>query len=470
MDGKKTPAEMVSWLKSEVAQMMQEKILATVEGKREEITQLLTTLIRIPSLTGEEGEAQDFLAKQYRDMKLDVEVWEPDVEELFDKFPDVAQYPSHWKYDLVLPYHELPTYEDLLKSEFRDVLNYKDRPNVVGIWKGTGGGRSLILNGHIDTVPVEPRDEWTHDPFGAEIINGTMYGRGTSDNKGGIIAALAAVRCLRELGITMRGDVILESVVNEEHAGNGTLACIAKGFTADAAISLEPSENKARLGGYGGVYWGVNLTGRVLHTKGRWDGSVQKGISAIEKLSNIIASLLELESHQNKKPVSGFYAGKMPFSMNIGRVWGGSYDTASAGSCSLRGSIYFGPDIGSVKGVMDSVTQYLREAAEKDLWLRENPPEVLFYHHDDSYRVNPESEIVKTVLESGERALGREVEIIAGIGANDSRHLVNQAKIPAVVFGPGGLDQSHTIDESIRIEDVIANVKALALAIHSWCG
>jgi len=449
--------------------MSDEKIIDKVEEKRGEIVDLLAALVKIPSMTGEEGKAQDFVAKQYRDMKLDVEVWEPDVEELFAKFPEVAQYPSHWEHDLVLPYHDLPTYEDLLKSEMRDILNYRNRPNVVGIWKGTGGGRSLILNSHIDTVPVEPRDAWTHDPFGAEIINGTMYGRGTSDNKGGIIAAIAAVRCLRELGITMKGDVILESVVNEEHAGNGTLACIAKGFAADAAITLEPSENKARLGGYGGVYWGVNLTGRVLHTKGRWDGSVQKGISAIEKLPNIIASLLELESHENKKPVSDFYAGKMPFSMNIGRVWGGSYDTASAASCSLRGSIYFGPDIGSVKRVMDSVTQYVRKAAEKDLWLREHPPEALFYHHDDAYWVSPESEIVKTVLESGERALGRKVEIMAGIGANDSRHLVNQAKIPAVVFGPGGLDQSHTLDESIQIENLISNVKAVALTIYSWC-
>lgn len=449
--------------------IMEEKILGKVEERRKEIIDLLAALVKIPSMTGEEGKAQDFVAKQYRDMKFDVEVWEPDVAELFAKFPEVAQYPSHWEHDLVLPYHDLPTYEGLLKSEMRDILNYKNRPNVVGIWKGTGGGRSLILNAHIDTVPVEPRDAWTHDPFGAEIINGTMYGRGTSDDKGGIIAAMAAVRCLCELGITMRGDVILESVVNEEHAGNGTLACIAKGFAADAAITLEPSENKARLGGYGGVYWGVNLTGRVLHTKGRWDGSLQKGISAIEKLPNIIASLLELESHENKKPVSDFYAGKMPFSMNIGRVWGGSYDTASAASCSLRGSIYFGPDIGSVKGVMDSVTEYVMKTSEGDSWLREHPPEVLFFHHDDAYRVSPESEIVKTVLESGERALGREVEIMAGVGANDCRHLVNQGKIPAVVFGPGGLDQSHTVDESIQIENLISNVKTIALTIYSWC-
>jgi len=449
--------------------MVEDNIINKVEEKRDEIVDLLRALIQIPSMTGEERRAQEFVAKQYREMKLDVDVWEPDVEELFKKFPEVAQYPSHWKHDLVLPYHGLPKYQDLLKSKMIDVLNYKDRPNVVGRWKGTGGGRSLILNAHIDTVPVEPRDAWTRDPFGAEVDNGTLFGRGASDDKGGIVSAIGAVHCLLDLGIKLKGDVILESVVNEEHAGNGTLACIAKGYIADAAIGIEPSENKVRLGAYGAVYWGVNLTGRVLHTKSRWEGNVQKGVSAIEKLQGIIKSLLKLESDENKKPVSDFYAGKMPFSLNIGRVWGGSYDTASAGACSLRGSIYFGPDIGSVKGVMDLVREYVIKEAEGDPWLRQNPPEVLFFHHDDAYRMSPESEIVKTILKSGEKALGQKPEIIAGVGANDCRHLVNQGKIPSVVFGPGTADKSHTIDESIQIDRLISNVKALALTIYDWC-
>ncbi len=449
--------------------MLEVKIIDKVEEKREKIVELLATLVKIPSLTGEEGEAQSFVANQYKEMNLEVDVWEPDVEELFNKFPEVAQYPSHWKHDLILPYQNLPSYKDLAKSKKIEVLNYKDRPNVIGIWRGSGGGRSLILNSHIDTVTVEPKEKWTYDPFGAEIVSGIMYGRGTSDDKGGIAAAMEAVRCLIDLGIRLRGDVFLESVVNEEHAGNGTLACIAREYFADAAISGEPSENKVRLGACGGVYWGVNLTGRVLHTKGRWKGNVQKGVSAIEKLPGVINHLLELESIQNEKPVSGFYAGEKPFSLNIGRVWGGSYDTASAGSCTLRGSIYFSPDGGAVKEVMDLVREYVGKAADEDPWLRKNPPEVLFFHHDDAYRMSPEEEIVKTILVSGEETLGQKPQIIAGMGANDCRHLVNQGKIPSAIFGPGTGDQAHTIDESIKIDNLISNVKALALSIYYWC-
>jgi acetylornithine deacetylase len=449
--------------------LIEEKIINKVEEKREEIVDLLTALIRIPSLTGEEGEAQSFVANQYTEMNLEVDVWEPDIEELFHKFPEVAQYPSHWKHDLILPYHNLPTYEDLAKSGKMDILNYKNRPNVVGTWKGSGGGRSLIVNGHIDTVSVEPRDKWTHDPFGAEIEDGKMYGRGTSDMKSGIVAAAVALECLIEMGVKLRGDVILESVVNEEHAGNGTLACISRGYRADAAIVGEPSENMVRVATYGGVYWGINLTGRALHTFARWEGNELKGLSANEKLPVVINHLLELESVQNKKPVSDFYAGKKPFALNIGRVWGGDYDTTSAASCSLRGSIYFSPDIGSVKEVIDSVREYVRKAADEDPWLRENPPETLFFHHDDAHWGDPKAEIVKTILASGEKTLGQKPQIIAGRGANDCRHLVNQGKIPSAVFGPGTWRQAHVIDEWTKIDDLISNVKALALAIYYWC-
>lgn len=448
---------------------MEDRIIKKVEEKRGEIIDLLRALIKIPSMTGEEGQAQALVAEYYRRMGLDVDIWEPDVEELFKKYPEVAQYPSHWKHDLILPYHDLPTYGDLLESGMAAVLTYHDRPNVVGTWVGTGGGRSLILNAHIDTVTIEPREAWTHDPFGAEIINGALYGRGASDDKGGVVSAIGAVQSLLELGIKLRGNVILESVVNEEHAGNGTLACIARGYTADAAIALESSENKVRIGSYGGVYWGVNLTGKVLHTKNRWSGGIQEGVSAIEKLSVIIKGLLQLETDQNKRPVSDMYTGHMPFSLNIGRVWGGSYDTASAGNCSLRGSIYFGPDIGSVKGVMDSFRGYIMKAAEEDPWLKDNPPEILFFHHDDAHRMDLNAEIVGTILSSGEQALGRKMETMAGIGANDCRHLVNQGKILSVVIGPGGFTQSHSIDESVQIDSVIENVKILALTIYNWC-
>jgi len=448
--------------------MVDDKIKVIVEAARDAIAKNLATLVRIPSCTGSEGKAQEYVAAQYRGLGLDLDIWEPDVRELFKKYPDVAQYPSHWEHDLILPYQDLPTFEAWMASGKTDVLNYKGRPNVVGIWKGSGGGKSLILNSHIDTVTIEPASDWRYDPFGAESGDGIMYGRGTSDCKGGIIAAIEAVRCLQSLGIRLRGDVILESVVNEEHAGNGTLACIAKGYVADAVISGEPSDNQIRVGSCGGVYWGITLAGRVLHTKGRWEGDILRGVSAIEKLPVVINALLEMEAEQNTVTVSDVYRGMKPFSITMGRVWGGSYDTASAAACTLRGSVYFGPDVGSVGTVMSEIKKYVAASAGRDPWLREHPPEILFYHHDDAHWMDPGVEIVQVIQQAGEQVLGRKPPVVAGMSANDCRHQANQGKMAAAVFGPGTGNQAHTTNESIRIDDLIHNIEVLAAAICRW--
>lgn len=153
----------------------------------------LAAFVRIPSLTGEEGDGQAHVAALLRGLGAEVDCTEPDVDAMFAAFPDIAQYPTHWQHDLILPYAELPTAAALRESGLEKVLNYRNRPNVVGVLKGTGGSRSLILNGHVDTVTIEPREAWTRDPFGAELADGMMYGRGTSDMKGGLMAAILAV-------------------------------------------------------------------------------------------------------------------------------------------------------------------------------------------------------------------------------------------------------------------------------------
>ena len=188
--------------------------LDRASSNRDRSVEAPASLVRVPSLTGEEGDAQTHMEGLLSDLGAETVSLEPDVAALFKSFPMVAQYPTHWQHDLILPYADLPTHEALEKSGLEDVLNYRDRPNVVGTFRGTGGGRSLILNGHIDTVTIEPTHEWTRDPFGAEIDNGLMYGRGTSDMKGGLMAAMLAMTYMKEAGASLRGDVILQSVVN----------------------------------------------------------------------------------------------------------------------------------------------------------------------------------------------------------------------------------------------------------------
>ncbi len=444
------------------------KILSVVDEKRDEIIETLKTFVKIPSRTGEEGEAQKVQAAILKEMGLEVDVWEPDVKELLGKYPEIAQYPSRWEpeLDLVLQFSDRCTYEQLVSSGYIEKLNYKNRPNVVGTLRGTGRGRSLILNGHMDTVTVEPVDQWTHDPFGAEIEEGKMYGSGTSDMKSGVVAMTKAVDCIIKSGIKLRGDIILESVVNEEHAGNGTLACIARGYKADAAIITEPSglNNVAIIGG-GAVYWRIALKGKSFSPASRWTGPGGDihAISAIEKTPFIIDSLVNLERNQNKESIQ--------FRLGIGKIRGGVQATSTAGECVIDGLVYFMPALGTgisgIKKVKELLKNAVAEASNKDPWLRRNPAELYFTHYDDAFEVNPNEEIVQTLIETGKEVIGKAPEI--GSLGGDARHLINQSGIPTVVYGPGNLATIHGADEYVDIEDLVKGTKVLALAIYRWC-
>ena len=183
--------------------------LVLAERSHARSIEALADIVRIRSLTGEEGPAQRHVAELLEVIGAEVSVAEPRYSGASSiRYPQIAQYPTHWQHDLILPYEQLPTYEALVESGLIDVLTYRDRPNVVGMLRGAGGGRSLILNAHIDTVTIEPSNKWRHDPFGAVIEDGLMYGRGTSDMKGGLMAALLALTYLQEAGVRLRGDVI----------------------------------------------------------------------------------------------------------------------------------------------------------------------------------------------------------------------------------------------------------------------
>ncbi len=188
------------------------QIAEAVESHRQEALELLQTLVRIPSLEGNEKPCQEITAEKMRALNLEIDIWDP---------PDDA-----------LQAH--PAYVPTGKS-------YQGRPNVVGIRRGSGGGRSLILNGHVDVVPIGPEENWSKGPWSGHFEDGRVYGRGSADMKGGVVSNLIAVQALQTAGIQLQGDLIVECVVDEEAGGNGTLACIMRGYTGDGCIFTEPS-------------------------------------------------------------------------------------------------------------------------------------------------------------------------------------------------------------------------------------
>ena len=436
---------------------------------RDRSVELLREFVQIPSLTGEEGEAQKYLAALLGDAGAEVTMEEPDVAAMFEKFPHIAQYPTHWQHDLILPYEELPTLEGLISSGLETVLNYRGRPNVVGQFRGTGDGRSLILNGHVDTVTIEPRGEWTRDPFGAEIEDGRMYGRGTSDMKGGLLAGILAMIYLREAGVQLRGDVTIESVVNEEHAGNGPLDLVCRGYSADGAIVLEPTNNEVAVSHSGGLYWQVTVPGRPRSPGARWKNGKLDGVSAIEKLPVVIEALLELENTYNAKPTDDpMEEGRTAFSMVIGRVSGGHYETVSASEAVLRGGAYFSPVAGDIHEVMASMSAAIDEANQSDGFLRESPARLEFLHHDDATRQSPQIPLAVALCHALQER-DASSNVVAGPFACDARHLVNQGGIPTVIFGPGAIAQAHKPDEHIEVAEFLDCIEHLIAFVSSWC-
>ncbi|MBW7455794.1 M20/M25/M40 family metallo-hydrolase, partial [Paenibacillus sepulcri] len=148
--------------------------------------------------------AQQVIMEKFNELGLEIDVFEPENERLY-------------------------AYKEADRGHY-----YENRPNVVGVWKGTGGGRSLILNGHIDTMPFDQLDKWTSHPLQPTRSEGKLYGRGSCDMKAGVAAMIMAVENLVKHGMRLKGDVILQSVVDEEGGGNGTLACLDRGYRADA--------------------------------------------------------------------------------------------------------------------------------------------------------------------------------------------------------------------------------------------
>ena len=225
-------------------QGMEESVLRLIDERRDEIVGFLKDLVAIPSVTGEEAAIQEFITTKLKAMGLGVDTWVPDKEAL-------KKHPAY------------------VHTE----LDYANRPNVVGLYKGTGGGRSLLFNGHVDVIPAGPADAWAHPPWAAEIEDGRLYGRGASDMKSGLAAMTMALDPLLRLGVKLKGDVILEYTMDEEATGNGTLACVMKGYKADAGICCETSSLHVQPGCIGRIWFEIVVRGKPAGIQRRWRAS-----------------------------------------------------------------------------------------------------------------------------------------------------------------------------------------------------
>jgi len=414
------------------------RVLSEIEMRSEEVIGCLQDLIKIDSVTGKEGSIQDYLSQHLSSIGLDVVTFEPDVESLRQEIGFVEPEKS-----------------------------FDGRPNLVGIWRGSGGGRSLVLNGHVDTVPFEPIIDWRYHPLSAEIADDRVWGRGASDMKGGLAAMLMAVHLLKGAGYKPRGDVILLLVVDEERTGLGTLACVQKGYVADAGICCETSDLQVMPACIGRMWFSIYVKGRTVGISERW-----KGESAISKSIKIIKAIDELEDIRVMDLTHPLYPdnrGALPCMATM--IEAGSFPSIVPDSAVIRGSMGLMP-YEEISEALDQLRKQIHYVSQADPWLRMHEPEISI---GDGYvaagaEIPVDHPIVKTVCDGFRQAAGEEPKLGGRMGAADTRFLIRNGDTPTVIFGPGVTAQMHATNENVPIKDVIIATKTLALSIMEWCG
>ncbi|HET7094573.1 MAG TPA: ArgE/DapE family deacylase, partial [Thermomicrobiales bacterium] len=342
---------------------------------------------------------------------------------------------------------------------------FAGRPNVVGVARGRGG-RSLILNGHIDTVEIGEPSQWQIDPLGGEIVDGRLFGRGACDMKAGVATNLFALAALRRVGLTPRGDVIVESVISEEDGGAGALATVVRGITADAAVITEPTRRAIVAAHGGALMFRLRVAGRSAHACVR-----DEGVSAIEVFARLHQGLLAFEAQRNREidhPLYRPIANKIP--INIGTVRAGSWPSSAPEWLVAEGRAGLVP--GETLPVFkEQFSAEVARLAATDPWLRDNPPKVEWLTGQFApSEVAIDSPLVRAMANAHAAVNGSPPAIEAATYGADMRHFVNVGGIPCVMYGAGDVRLAHAPNESIALDDVERAIEAIALLIATWCG
>ncbi len=414
-----------------------EKICSAVDELAPRLITSLQELVRIPSVVGQEAQAQQYMEALYRKMGLEVHTLLPDIDSLRDH----------------------PAFVD---SE----ASYEGRPNLVAYMRGDPERHSLILNGHVDVVSPEPVEAWSRDPWGGEIEGERMYGRGAGDMKAGLLANYYALEALLRVGLEPAGTVCLMSVIDEEAGGaGGTLACLAAGHTADAIICSEPHGMNVSVAHAGICMFRVRVVGRTAH-----GGLAHQGINAFGKLIPLYQALVDLGERRDATvhyPMFERGSGRTCH-LSVGTVRAGDWPSTVAGEAVMECRISFPPGE-TMAQIRELVKNTIADAAQGDAWLSEHPPTVQWFGWQaEPWQQDPEHPFVRTMHRVAEEIAGGEVPISGRSSGIDSR-FAPYFDMAAACTGPNA-SNIHGIDEYVELPSVVTTCKVLALTMAHWCG
>jgi acetylornithine deacetylase len=414
---------------------LERRVLAAIDHHG--LLDTLCRLVAVRSLNGTpvEDEAQEFVATEMIRIGLEVDRWTLDMEA-------VRRHPGY-------------------SAEV-------ERAQGLGVTGrlGSGDGPSLILNGHIDVVPVGDESRWTYPPWEGTVADGRVYGRGALDMKGAVCCALYAAKAIRDAGVELDGRLLIQSVIGEEDGGTGTLGAVLRGPRADAAIVLEPTELQIAPAQAGALNFRITVPGRTAHGAMR-----AEGVSAIEKFVPILQALLAFEAARNEAiddPLFSDYALPIPLCPGIVRAGNWASNVAESLVCEGRYGVAVGEDLDEARASFEAA---VARAAADDDWLRDHPPVVEWWGAQFAPAAIPaDHPIVRTVGAAFEDATGRPPRLQGMTYGADMRLLVHHGGIPTMMFGPGNIRVAHQPDEFVPVDELLMAVRTLALTIVRFCG
>ena len=358
-------------------------------------------------------------------------------------------------------------------------------PLLVATLPGSGGGRSLAFNAHVDVVPVGDRASWSHEPFGGEVDHGRLYGRGATDMKGGLAAAMWATKVALDAGLRPRGDVVFHVVSDEEVVGNGTREIVERAPAADVTISVEPTQLKLCAGEGGLVHFRIEVEGVEAHASTRHlavhHGDLGGGVNAIEKTLKLVLALQELErrwaetkSHPILPPgfdtlLPGIIVGG-PGGGADGRLNLFSNAGTTPNYCSIEYNMWWYPDE-SYDRVKEEVEEAVAAVARADPWLAEHPPRVtwrlgsIYFPPLDVPLDHPAVGTLSDCLHD----VGLDAAPVGFEAATDLAWY-GERKLPGIICGPGSIAQCHVADEYLATEQLRLASQVYAQMLVEWCG
>lgn len=423
-------------------------VVAAIAQAQDDLVQLATDLIAFDTTTRDgqgprqERALQSYLAERLAAAGATTDVWEPTLEQ----FTGSRQIPTE--------------------------LDFTGYPQLQAVVPGEHDGRCLLLNGHIDTVTAEDPTLWTSDPHQGNVRAGRLFGRGACDQKGGVAAMVFAAEILAHCGVRLAGDLVVNTVTDEESTSAGAIAALARGVRADAAIVTEPTGLDIAIACRGSLLPVITVPGVAGHA-----AAVQRhwheggAVSATEKAATVLSAVTRLREIWRDRPDQR-HSYLPPGNVLATMVNGGQWPVSHAQTCEIACHISYLPGHADAEGygtrVEHEFTEWLHLACAADPWLRAHPPHVRWTIDVPPAEISPTEPIVES-LRAVTQAMGAPGRLFGADFWHDGASFIH-AGIPSVVFGPGDVTIAHTVDEYVPISDLVAAAQIIAVTAMRFCG